>query len=278
MAGAGGIALSHKNIKPMATRKRTKRIFNCVPSKNKEKDWLYEHAAAAYRTKLVRRLPVSKDLRESWWKIGDQGSTGSCVGWASADSVLRWHFVKARKINSATRLSVRFQWMASKEVDEFTSTATTFLEDAGTSIKAALDIARKFGSVEESVLPLNGTLSKLDERVFYVRAARLKIASYYNLMGNNKLANFRNWIAGQGPIIATLHCDTAWDNIGRDGKLEAYGKASPDSGHAISIVGYAKDHFIFRNSWGTGWGNKGFALATAAYVEATIKEAYGITV
>src|SRR3712207_8143827 len=33
--------------------------------------------------------PKSKDLRQAWWKVGDQGSTGSCVGWATADSLLR---------------------------------------------------------------------------------------------------------------------------------------------------------------------------------------------
>ena len=262
----------------MATRKKVKRILNCVPSHHQEKDWRFEHALAAHKGKLARAIPNAKDLREPWWKIGDQGSTGSCVGWASADAVLRWHFVKAKKIDPATSLSVRFQWMASKEIDEFVSTATTFLEDAGTSIKAALDIARKFGAVEDSVLPFNGSLSKLDERVFYARAARLKIASYYNLMGSNKLHNFRQWIATQGPIIATLNCDRSWYDIARNGKLEQYGKASPEDGYAISIVGYTKDYFIVRNSWGTQWGDKGFAYASNAYVQAAINEAYGILV
>jgi C1A family cysteine protease len=262
----------------MASRKKIKRILNCVPSRNQEKDWRFEHAVAALQSKRASSIPNAKDLREDWWRIGDQGSTGSCVGWASADSLLRWHFVKARKIGLATTLSVRFQWMASKEVDEFVSTATTFLEDAGTSIKAALDIARKFGAVEESVLPFNGKLSKLDERVFYSKAARLKIGSYYNLMGGNKLSNFRNWIAKQGPIAAALNCDSAWYNIGRSGQLETYGKASPEDGHAISIVGYTKDHFIIRNSWGKSWGDKGFAYASNEYVQAAISEAYGIMV
>ena len=45
-----------------------------------------------------RRVPARKDLRQSWWRIQDQGSTGSCVGWAAADGVLRWHFVKAGRI------------------------------------------------------------------------------------------------------------------------------------------------------------------------------------
>jgi len=28
--------------------------------------------------------------------------------------------------------------------------------------------------------------------------------------------------------------------------------------HAITAVGYGSDHYIVRNSWGTGWGEKGY--------------------
>ena len=41
--------------------------------------------------------------------------------WATADGVLRWHFVAAKRIKQADLLSPRFIWMASKESDEFTS-------------------------------------------------------------------------------------------------------------------------------------------------------------
>ena len=44
------------------------------------------------------RAPPAVDLREPWWKVGEQGSTGSCVGWAVGDGLLRWHFVKAGKL------------------------------------------------------------------------------------------------------------------------------------------------------------------------------------
>jgi hypothetical protein len=53
-------------------------------------------------------IPNSFDLRETNWEINDQGATGSCAGWATADSLLRWHFVKKGVINPAELLSVRF--------------------------------------------------------------------------------------------------------------------------------------------------------------------------
>lgn len=33
---------------------------------------------------------------------------------------------------------------------------------------------------------------------------------------------------------------------------------SKDGSHAVVIVGYTKDHYIVKNSWGTGWGESGF--------------------
>jgi C1A family cysteine protease len=262
----------------MAKTKREKRIRNCDNSRNKENDWTYDHAIAARSLAKTASLPTSKDLRESWWRIADQEQTGSCVGWASADGVLRWHFVKAGKLKRNQLLSVRFQWMASKETDTFVNYATTFIEDAGTSLKAALDIARKYGCIEETILPFKGTLSPLEEEVFYAKAAARKISSYYSLSGGNKINNFKAWLANKGPILARLECDRTWDTIGRNGKLDDYDANSANGGHAVVLVGYTKDHFIVRNSWGTKWGDKGFAYASYAYTQAAFSEGYGVVV
>ncbi len=256
-------------------RKKQKRILNCNPSRNTQNDWLLEHAHPARTSKSIA-IPTSKDLRASWWKIGDQGRTGSCVGWATADSLIRWHFVKTRRLKKDQRLSVRFLWMASKETDTLVNWATTFIEDAGTNIKSALDVARKYGTVEESLLPFNGGLSPLQEEVFYSKAALGKITSYHNLSKGDKLTNYRHWIANNGPVLVRLECDRAWGTVGNDGILDEYSAISANGGHAIALVGYTKNHFIVRNSMGTKWGHKGFAYASNAYAEAAFNEAYGI--
>jgi hypothetical protein len=64
------------------------RILNCIPSRETEKDWRMDSAMDAGLL-AAAPIPPSKDLREKWWTINNQGSTGSCVGWAAADSVLR---------------------------------------------------------------------------------------------------------------------------------------------------------------------------------------------
>jgi hypothetical protein len=63
--------------------------------------------------------------------------------------------VKAKRLSTKELLSPRFIWMASKETDDIITTPTTFIEGAGTSIKQALEIAKKYGCVLDSLLPFN---------------------------------------------------------------------------------------------------------------------------
>lgn len=264
----------------MGKSKRTSKTFeeyilNCLPSRDTEKDWQMDSADAAGLLAAVP-IPPSKDIRELWWSIGDQDGTGSCVGWATADSVLRWHFVKANRLSQKELLSTRYVWMAAKETDAFVSRPTTFIERDGTSLKAALDVARKFGVVLDSVLPfLPGTLYPGKADIFYALAAQRRIASYFNL-GTN-LANWRRWIATSGPVLTRLNVDATWyAATANQGKLDVYQPQTADGGHAIALVGYTPASLIVRNSWGTSWGDQGFGYASNAYAQAAFTEAYGI--
>lgn len=261
----------------VSKKSHTKRILNCIPSQHTERDWGFDNALDAGLLAAPAALPASKDLREQWWKIGDQGATGSCVGWAAADSVLRWHFVKANRLPKDQLLSPRFIWMAAKETDQFISRPTTFIETDGTSLKAALDIGRLFGAVRDLVLPFSsGKLYPGDANTFYALATQLKIASYFNLGSN--LAAWRTWIATKGPILTRLNVDATWDNARlTQGNLDVYQPNTTRGGHAIAIVGYTPDRFIVRNSWGTSWGDQGFGYASLSYAQTAFTEAYGVS-
>jgi hypothetical protein len=254
------------------------RILNCEPSRDTETDWRLRHAEqAGLLGDAAATLPRTKDLRADWWKVGDQGSSGSCVGWASADSVLRWHFVTAGRINTADRLSPRFQWMGAKETDQFLAQPTTFIETAGTSLKAALDIARKYGAVTDEVLPFAGTLYPGEVGTFFATAAQLRISAYFNL-GRDPRA-WREWLANKGPILTRLGVDQTWDEAtDNQGNLDVYKPDTVRGGHAVALVGYQPGRFIVRNSWGTGWADGGFAYASTEYATDAFTEAYGVAV
>jgi C1A family cysteine protease len=269
-------------VKKTVARRRTReggvrRILNVLPSKNADNDWAFDNAADAGVVAAAAPIPPTKDLRAPWWKINDQRATGSCVGWATADSVLRWVFVKAGRLKTTDLLSPRFTWMAAKETDDFTAQPTTFIEEDGTSLKAALDISRKYGAVLEELLPFNtGQLYPDPAKTFYALAAKLKIASYFNL-GKN-VGNWRTWLATKGPILTRLEVDTTWDNaLQTAGVLDTY-QPPTRGGHAVALVGYTTTAFIVRNSWGTtSWGDKGFGYASWSYAQTAFTEAYGVS-
>ena len=269
-----------KYIKP------TERILNCIPSVNVEKDWEFKHAIDAELLAAPAALPSSLDLRENWWDIGDQLDHGACVGFATADSLMRWHFVKKNML-PATKgyaLSVRFIFMAAKEIDE-NPTPATFLEEAGTSLKAGLDVARRYGCATESNLPFEPIkLYHGLPQTFYTEASKFKIANYFNLRkprddwGAVK-NSWRTWLATTGPVMTRLGVDATWDDADKtNGNLDVYKPNTVRGGHAIALVGYTSDRFIVRNSWGVSWGDKGFGYASEEYAKAAFTEAYGITV
>lgn len=265
----------------------TPRILNCIPSQKIEKDWVFANALEAEIFVKPKSLPPSVDLRDSsWWEIANQTDHGACVGFATAD-ILWWHFVQKGILpkDKNKRLSRRFIWMAAKEMDEFNNSPTTFLESPGTSLKAALDIARNYGCVLEDDLPFSPEkLSHLNQNSFYALAAKFKISSYFNLRKPSDSwptiqNNWKTWLATHGPILTRLNVDNTWDEAKEtQGNLDVYQPDTSRGGHAVSIVGYTSERFIIRNSWGTTlWGDNGFGYASSTYAEIAFTEAYGIS-
>lgn len=245
-----------------------------MESKGRDDDWTFADAISVGVVSLLKAIPNEVDLREKWWPVDSQGSTGACVGYATAYGMLRWHYVNAKWISETQKPSARFIWMANKETDQITSYPTTFLELSGTQTKLALGVARKYGCVLEEDLPIKGSLASLTRAAFYTKAARLRIASYHNL--GQDLDNWRQWLASHGPILTRLNVDETWDKARlTNGRLETYQPNTTRGGHAVCLVGYTPDHFIVRNSWGEDWGDDGFGYASNTYAAEAFTEAYG---
>lgn len=270
-----------KSTQKTRTTPTFNRICNLLPSRGTERDWTLSDAIGGGALSAVAALPASVDLRQSWWHIDDQENTGSCVGWASAEGVVRYHMATANKVPKSAVLSARFVWMASKETDAYVARPETFTEEAGTSLKAAMDICRKYGVPQATLLPfhINTLMYTGPENALYAAAAQLRIASYFNLQKN--VNQWKTWLASHGPILAGLSVDKTWDNAtATAGNLDTFFPATVRGGHAIAVVGYTSTgRFIIRNSWGTSWGDHGFGYASPAYIAAAFfNESYGVTV
>ncbi|MEO8267416.1 MAG: C1 family peptidase [Ilumatobacteraceae bacterium] len=255
-------------------------ICNVVPSRGTDNDWQLADSIAAGSIGAPAALPASVDMRAAWWKINNQENTGSCVGWATGDGVVRWHMTKAGKISQTTLLSPRHIWMASKETDTITTRPESFIEGAGTTLKAAVDVARKHGVALMDDLPfhIQTKMYTGNENSFYASCAQRKISAYFNLHRN--LSSWKTWLAGTGPILAAFNVDSSWDNAAsNNGNIDTFHPDTVRGGHAICIVGYRADgRFIVRNSWGTTWGVNGFGYLHPDYIAAAFfDESYGVT-
>ena len=255
-------------------------ICNVVPSKGTENDWQLADSIAAGSIGAPAALPPSVDMRASWWKINNQESTGSCVGWALADGVARLQMTKATKITQAQLLSPRYVWMASKETDTITNRPESFIEGAGTTLKAAVDVARNYGLALMDELPfhIQTTMFTGKENAFFASCAQRKISAYFNLKKN--VTSWKTWLASTGPILAAFNVDSSWDNAAATGgNIDVFHPDTVRGGHAICIVGYRTDgRFIVRNSWGTTWGVAGFGYLHPDYIAAAFfDESYGVT-
>jgi hypothetical protein len=225
-------------------------------------------------------LPDAVDLRRSWHTVPDQGRTASCVGWAVADSVLRWHLVEAGRLAPDQPLSARHVWMSAKETDQREQYPSTFLEEDGTSLKAGLDVVRKFGAVLESELPWSGRLAAGSPESYYASAKRRRIMAYFNLGDDSapdRSAHFdewRRWIHEHGPVLVLLALDgqLKTPELG----LDAFDRDSADGSHAAALFGYGPGYFLLRSSWGPSWGDGGYARMSLAYTAEAVIESYGL--
>jgi hypothetical protein len=224
-------------------------------------------------------LPDTVDLRQGWHTVSHQGHTASCVGWTVADSVVRWHLVKEGRLPTDQPLSARHVWMAAKETDQREEYPSTFLEQDGTSLKAGLDVVRKFGAVLESELPWNGLAGGTPE-TFNRSAKSRRIMAYFNLGDDSAedrtvhFAEWRKWLAQSGPIAVLI----ALDRHIPTAQLDTFDAASVTGSHAAALFGYGPDHFLLRSSWGPGWGDGGYAKMSLDYAAQAVIESYGVMV
>jgi hypothetical protein len=265
----------------------TGRVLNIGPSPAREDDHTPEAAEARGHLRMVDP-PERVDLRADWYTVGDQGMTGSCVGWALADSVMWRQLVAAGRLAPAQRLSPRFMWMAAKEMrakltevkGEPAWRPTTFLEQGMTDVKSALDVARLYGAALEDELPFDDGLFEGPIDQFYDSAAQRKVTHYYLLDPDDDrdewLLHWRRWISQHGPVLVVLNVDDQF--IEGAHLLDGYRPDDSSFNHAVALTGYGPRGFLVRCSWGTDWGRDGYAVATESYLKQSTIESYGVVV
>ena len=116
--------------------------------------------------------------------------------------------------------------------------------DGGQENKA-LEYVTNFGIVAESKYPYRGIQNKCAQKT-----GPHKIPKTYRVSGRSQIENALR----KGPITAAVYVDDGFQFYEK-GIFDNCVKEIPN--HAVVLVGFTKDYWIVRNSWGADWGEKG---------------------
>jgi len=205
----------------------------------------------------VMELPPLVDLRSVDSLILDQGQLGSCTGNGIAGCI---NFLHKATGELFSRLFIYYNER---------SVEGTVDQDAGANIDDGIASVKSQGVCSESIWPYDitqFTVKPSDEA--YAQASKDVVTDYLQV---NSLAEVKMCLAAKFPVVFGINVYESFE----DSTVASSGHVPvPQSneqcigGHCMKIVGYddVNQWLIVANSWGTGWGDKGYCYLPYAYV------------
>ncbi len=230
--------------------------FGWVPDVPDQRDHVY-----AAPVEWLAKLPLKVDLRAKCPAVYDQGQLGSCTANAIAAAIEFDQMKQKLKYFMPSRLFIYYN----ERVMEGTVNS-----DSGAQIRDGIKSVGQQGDCPESLWPYD--IANFEDKppascynnavmhkaILYQRVTRTAnqmkgcLASGYPfVLGFSVYASFMS-----AAVAKTGHAPMPKSNEQLEG------------GHAVVAVGYddANQWFIVRNSWGTGWGMKGYFTLPYAYL------------
>lgn len=216
-------------------------LLGRLPDEEDERDFPREIRMAA------DQQPTVVDLTPLEPPIWNQGRQGSCVGHAvAADVQMQVH---KRGVRLAYRVAVRFCYWLGRLF------SGDVRKDTGTTARAALKGLDQYGYTFENRCPYNDRdfKTKPSDDAF-ADAKKHKIGAYRRVARTVEAVCAA--LAEGDPVLLGFPVR----NFKPDGRgVIPMPAGEIEGGHEVLIVGYDKRRRLFRvrNSWGTGWGDKG---------------------
>ena len=238
------MAISKKSSK---TKNPKKRGYGWVPDLPDHRDFIYKKAF-----KLFRRLPDQVDLRMQCSPVEDQGNLGSCTANALVGSL---EYLEKKDNVPFADLSRLFIYYNERDIEHSVN------EDSGAMIRDGIKSLKKLGVCSEKNWPYNiGKFKVKPTPACYKEGLNHQITSYQRILS---LDDMKSCLADGYPFVFgfTVYDSFESQQVAKTGIVPM---PKPNEGvlggHAVVAVGYDDliKRFIVRNSWGSGWGMKGY--------------------
>ena len=224
------------------------------------------------RTPLFRAfLPVFVDLGGRFPVAGHQGKQGSCVGWAVGYAARSYY-------NSAPYGGSRLT------ADDIPSPAYIYDSirtpgyscDKGTRISDALNLLMK-GAVAHADYRYDENLCRRPGASMIALATRFRIADW-QVVDTDRLDQVKAELASGHPVVIGMRANREFHRLRGTRIWRAGYPEEKDGHHAITVVGYSErgQYFKVMNSWGTGWGSRGFGRISYDTFEKRVKRGFSM--
>lgn len=232
------------------------------------------------------KLPPRYSLKNFCPTPGDQGTSGTCVGWSVAYGARTIVEAAYRSMGNTEQQPERDSMAFSPSFVYNQILADEGIDDCnlGGYISDALELLRDTGTLTIKEFPFTPNCSDLPTHN-QIRAAKLyKIKGFQRLTFHNndelKVKKVKESLAANMPVIVGIKI---FDNLKRV-KQENYiwnpaeGDPTTALTHAMLVVGYDDNAGVFElmNSWGSHWCNNGFVYIRYSDFAKQMREAYHI--
>lgn len=215
-------------------------------------------------------LPEAADLSPLFPAVGDQGSQGSCTGWAVGYAARTYYAraTEARNLSSpANIVSPAYLYDMARQTTDC---------GRGAQIAKLLDTLSA-GALSEQDYPYDQTLCRVPTRAQAAEAAEaadFRIKDWYRVNFAN-LDQIKGEIAQGNPVVFSLALYGEFFGL-RGNAIYASHSGDISGYHALTAVGYDERRAAikFINSWGAGWGDHGFGWISYDLFRDDAREAY----
>ena len=229
----------------------------------------YESLPAAPRFRDF--LPSSADLSAWLPGVGHQGTQSSCTAWATT------YYMRSYYVNRDGGNTGRSQSLSPAFVYNQLAPPGTGCSE-GLYIRRALDFLKSRGAPPMESFPYAmSSCAAVPSQSVEQQAGNFRIRDWKRL-DRGKLDDVKGEIAAGNPVVIGMLLPPSFE--AHKGS-EVYDDITPSQdAHAMTVVGYDETRRAFRliNSWGVGWGDRGYVWVSYRAFQSDVLEAYAARV